>query len=70
MNFKNLISLILKWVDLSLLMFSHINKLSKIQGKFKARFEILTEKEAEHNPAGLGRNEPQGLTKPKYVKNH
>ena len=36
------------------------------KGKFKASFELLTEKEAEENPAGLGRDEPNGLSMPKY----
>ncbi len=36
------------------------------KGKFNARFELLTEKEAEENPAGLGRDEPNGLIMPKY----
>ena len=38
------------------------------KGKFKARFELLTENEAEEFPAGLGRNDPNGLDMPKYFK--
>ena len=37
------------------------------QGKVEAEIHLLTKDEAEKNPAGLGRNEPDPLEKPKYV---
>jgi hypothetical protein len=36
------------------------------QGKVEAEIHLLTQEEAEKNPAGLGRNEPDPLDKPKY----
>jgi len=35
------------------------------QGKVEAEIHLLTKEEAEKNPAGLGRNEPDPLEKPK-----
>jgi len=35
------------------------------QGKVEAELHLLTLEEAEKNPAGLGRNEPDPLDKPK-----
>lgn len=34
-------------------------------GAVELEFELLKKEEAEKNPAGLGRHEPQGLPKPK-----
>lgn len=39
------------------------------QGKVEAEIHLLTQEEAEKNPAGLGRNEPDPLDKPKYEIN-
>lgn len=38
-----------------------------LQGKVEAEIHLLTKEEAEKNPAGLGRNEPDPLEKPKCV---
>ena len=35
------------------------------QGKVEAEIHLLTREEAEKNPAGMGRNEPDPLEKPK-----
>lgn len=35
------------------------------QGKVEAEIHLLTQEEAEKNPAGLGRNDPDPLDKPK-----
>lgn len=35
------------------------------QGKVEAEIHLLTKEEAEKNPAGFGRNEPDPLDKPK-----
>lgn len=40
--------------------------LSPIKGKVEAELHLLTGEEAERNPVGLGRNEPEPLEKPKY----
>lgn len=40
--------------------------LSFIKGKVEAELHLLTGEEAERNPVGLGRNEPEPLEKPKY----
>jgi len=37
------------------------------QGKVEAEIHLLTKEEAEKNPAGFGRNEPDLLDKPKSV---
>ena len=37
---------------------------STFQGKVEAEFMLLTVEEAEKNPAGLGREEPDALEKP------
>lgn len=37
------------------------------QGKVEAELHLLTYEEAEKNPAGLARNEPEPLEKPKWV---
>lgn len=36
------------------------------KGKVEAEIHLLSIEEAEKNPAGLGRNEPDPLDKPKY----
>lgn len=36
------------------------------QGKVEAELHLLTAEEAERNPVGEGRNEPEPLEKPKY----
>lgn len=36
-----------------------------LQGKVEAEIQLLTREEAEKIPAGLGRNEPDPLEKPK-----
>lgn len=36
-----------------------------LQGKVEAELHLLTQEEAEKNPAGQGRNEPDPLDKPK-----
>jgi len=36
-----------------------------LQGKVEAEIHLLTHEEAEKNPAGMGRNEPDPLDKPK-----
>lgn len=38
-----------------------------VQGKVEAEIHLLTKEEAEKNPAGFGRNEPDPLEKPKSV---
>lgn len=38
------------------------------QGKVEAEIHLLTAEEAEKNPVGLGRNEPEPLEKPKLVE--
>jgi len=38
-----------------------------LQGKVEAEIHLLTKEEAEKNPAGFGRNEPDLLDKPKSV---
>lgn len=35
------------------------------QGKVEAEIHLVTKEEAEKNPAGFGRNEPDPLDKPK-----
>ena len=35
-----------------------------LQGKVEAELILLTSEEAEKNPAGLGREDPNGLEKP------
>lgn len=42
---------------------SHWNTL--LQGKVEAEIHLLSKEEAEKNPAGFGRNEPDPLEKPK-----
>lgn len=37
----------------------------ELTGKVEAEIHLLTKEEAEQNPAGLGRNEPDALEKPK-----
>ena len=39
-----------------------------LQGKVEAELILLTAEEAEKNPAGLGREDPNGLEKPMWVK--
>lgn len=39
----------------------------ELTGKVEAEIHLLTKEEAEQNPAGFGRNEPDGLEKPKYI---
>lgn len=36
-----------------------------LQGKVEAEFQLLTVEDAEKNPVGLGRKEPEPLEKPK-----
>lgn len=38
------------------------------QGKVEAELHLLATEEAEKIPAGVGRNEPDPLDKPKYVR--
>jgi len=38
-----------------------------LQGKLEAELTLMTAEEAEKNPAGYGRDEPDPLEKPKYV---
>lgn len=38
----------------------------ELTGKVEAEIHLLTKEEAEQNPAGYGRNEPDSLEKPKY----
>lgn len=38
----------------------------ELTGKVEAEIHLLTKEEAEKNPAGLCRNEPDALDKPKY----
>lgn len=38
---------------------------SFLQGKVEAELHLLTAEEAEKNPVGLARNEPEPLEKPK-----
>lgn len=38
-----------------------------MQGKVEAEISLLTVEDAEKNPAGLGRDEPDPLEKPKFV---
>lgn len=40
----------------------------ELTGKVEAEIHLLTKEEAEKNPAGYGRNEPDPLEKPKYVQ--
>uniref|UniRef100_A0A8C6MI69 Otoferlin n=1 Tax=Nothobranchius furzeri TaxID=105023 RepID=A0A8C6MI69_NOTFU len=40
----------------------------ELTGKVEAELHLLTGEEAERNPAGEGRNEPEPLEKPKYEK--
>lgn len=42
----------------------------ELTGKVEAEIHLLTKEEAEQNPAGHGRNEPDALEKPKYVQVH
>ena len=42
----------------------------ELAGKVEAELELLSQEEAEKAPAGLAREEPQPLEKPKYVYNH
>lgn len=37
----------------------------ELTGKVEAEIHLLTKEEAEKNPVGLGRNEPDALEKPK-----
>lgn len=39
----------------------------ELTGKVEAEIHLITKEEAELNPAGLGRNEPDALEKPKYA---
>lgn len=39
----------------------------ELTGKVEAEIHLLTKEEAEQNPAGYGRSEPDALEKPKYV---
>lgn len=41
------------------------NEEMELTGKVEAEFHLLTKEEAEQNPAGYGRNEPDPLEKPK-----
>lgn len=41
------------------------NEQMELTGKVEAEFHLLTKEEAEKNPAGHGRNEPDPLDKPK-----
>jgi len=38
-----------------------------LQGKLEAELSLMTAEEAENNPVGYGRDEPDPLEKPKYV---
>ncbi|CAH8597596.1 unnamed protein product [Schistosoma turkestanicum] len=38
-----------------------------VQGKIECQLEMLSSAEAESNPVGIGREEPNGLPKPEYV---
>lgn len=39
-----------------------------VQGKVEAEFHLVTAEEAEKNPVGKARKEPEPLAKPKWVK--
>ena len=41
--------------------------ISLIQGKVEAEFHLVTAEEAEKNPVGKARKEPEPLEKPKWV---
>ena len=41
------------------------NEEMELTGKVEAEFHLLSKEEAEQNPAGHGRNEPDPLEKPK-----
>lgn len=41
--------------------------ISPIQGKVEAEFHLVTAEEAEKNPVGKARKEPEPLEKPKWV---
>jgi len=41
--------------------------MSLIQGKVEAEFHLVTAEEAEKNPVGKARKEPEPLEKPKWV---
>lgn len=41
------------------------NEEMELTGKVEAEFHLLTKEEAEQNPAGYGRSEPDPLEKPK-----
>lgn len=41
------------------------NEEMELTGKVEAEIHLLTKEEAEQNPAGYGRNEPDSLEKPK-----
>lgn len=43
------------------------NEEMELTGKVEAEIHLLTKEEAEQNPAGYGRNEPDSLEKPKYI---
>uniref|UniRef100_A0A4W3IW80 Fer-1 like family member 6 n=1 Tax=Callorhinchus milii TaxID=7868 RepID=A0A4W3IW80_CALMI len=42
-----------------------LEKMDELTGKVEAEFHLLTEEEAEKNPVGRGRKEPEPLEKPK-----
>lgn len=50
-------------IRINLEIISHWNTL--LQGKVEAEIHLLSKEEAEKNPAGFGRNEPDPLEKPK-----
>ena len=41
-----------------------------MNGKVDAELQLLTAQESEERPAGKGRNEPDALPPPKYVKHN
>lgn len=43
------------------------NEEMELTGKVEAEFHLLSKEEAEQNPAGFGRNEPDPLEKPRYA---
>ncbi len=44
-----------------------LNQFIILQGKVEVELELLTKEDAEATPAGKAREEPQPLSKPKYV---
>lgn len=43
------------------------NEEMELTGKVEAELHLLTSEEAEQNPAGYGRNEPDALEKPRLL---